>query len=112
MYLDIDYHNLRKMRAFGIILILLLEYQGSVNSERIEPKLINHLLNGYHVKSRPVDTSMEAVNVSIGMKLYQLIEIKEKLQYIKISAWIALKWTDCQLKWNPSDFDNIQDVSI
>ena len=77
------------MRAFGIVLMVLLEYHGSVNSERIEADLIDHLLNGYHVKSRPVNKSIDAVNVSINLNIYQLIEIKEKLQYIKVSAWIA-----------------------
>ena len=94
------------------MLFIFMLLHENVNSEKTESKLIKHLLNGYDMNSRPVENVGEAVNVTIGLAAYQLIEINEKLQYIKLSAWVYQQWKDSSLIWNPQDYNNIEDVNL
>lgn len=36
--------------------------------------------------------------------MYQIIEVNEPAQYIKMNVWMIQKWHDESLDWNPHDY--------
>ncbi|XP_052102779.1 neuronal acetylcholine receptor subunit alpha-10-like isoform X3 [Mytilus californianus] len=48
----------------------------------------------------------------MDLAVRQLIDMNEPDQIIKLNLWIRLRWIDCLLTWNPSDYDNITDLIV
>ncbi|CAJ0915410.1 unnamed protein product, partial [Mesorhabditis belari] len=61
---------------------------------------------------RPRRNASTSVDVTFKMELYQIIELNERQQYVKVSAWIIERWYDDFLYWNPDNFENITEVKI
>uniref|UniRef100_A0A0N5CG89 Neur_chan_LBD domain-containing protein n=1 Tax=Strongyloides papillosus TaxID=174720 RepID=A0A0N5CG89_STREA len=75
-------------------------------------KLENYLLNNYNPNIIPQRNRNNSVNVSFTINLYQIIEINELQQYIKINCWVVEKWEDPMLYWNPDDFEGIDEIIL
>ncbi|VDI40111.1 Hypothetical predicted protein [Mytilus galloprovincialis] len=66
--------------------------------------LMDTLFENYHKDVRPLCDSGSAVKVKVGMALRQVIDLNEPRQILEINAWIRLRWHDCDLKWNSTEF--------
>ena len=77
-----------------------------------ETRLFDDLFQGYNPKIRPVSHHTQVLNISFSLRLYQLIVINEKLEYLEVAAWITQIWTDSQLTWNASQYDGIKEINL
>jgi hypothetical protein len=64
----------------------------------IRDVLANHR---YDVRVRPVLDHSKALKIHISMSLYQIIEVNEPAQNIKMNVWMIQKWRDEMLHWDP-----------
>ena len=65
--------NMKTIEIVLMIFMLMHGRQQAIYCEKTESKLIQHLLNGHDKNSRPVYEKKTAVNVSVGLRLYQVI---------------------------------------
>ena len=77
-----------------------------------EDRLLDKLFDGYDQRVRPVRHHNHVLNVTFTMELYQLLEISEREEYIKIKATITQHWYDFRLKWNASEYDGLRELHI
>uniref|UniRef100_A0A914XK07 Neurotransmitter-gated ion-channel ligand-binding domain-containing protein n=1 Tax=Plectus sambesii TaxID=2011161 RepID=A0A914XK07_9BILA len=77
-----------------------------------ETRLINKLLLNYDKRIRPVKNSSHAVEVTIEPQIYSLIDVDELHEILKILLWLPQGWTDENLSWDPSEWDNITLVNV
>ncbi|XP_049591881.1 acetylcholine receptor subunit alpha [Syngnathus scovelli] len=77
-----------------------------------ETRLVNHLFNGYNKVVRPVNHFSEAVVVTVGLQLIQLIEVDEVNQIVTSNVRLRQQWTDVNLNWNPDDYGGIRKIRI
>uniref|UniRef100_A0A0N4ZY46 Neur_chan_LBD domain-containing protein n=1 Tax=Parastrongyloides trichosuri TaxID=131310 RepID=A0A0N4ZY46_PARTI len=75
-------------------------------------KLERYLLANYNPNIIPQRNRNNSVNVMFTINLYQIIEINELQQYIKINCWVVERWEDPMLYWDPNDFDGIDEVIL
>ncbi|CAJ0963683.1 unnamed protein product, partial [Mesorhabditis belari] len=58
----------------------------------------------YDIRVRPKMNHSESMQIHISMSLYQIIEVDEPSQTIKLNVWMIQKWTDEMLMWDPRDY--------
>jgi len=68
-----------------------------VDSGQYERKLLNDLLSQYNKLERPVMNESDPVVLKFGLTLQQIIDVE---------------WNDVNLKWEKSEYGNIQDIRI
>lgn len=61
---------------------------------------------------RPVCGDSTQVNATLGMALRQVIDMDEPSQVVKLNVWIRLKWNDCQLTWNASEYGGVSSIIV
>jgi len=83
-----------------------------VDSGEAERRLLNTLLEQYNKLERPVYNESDPVVLKFGLTLQQIIDVDEKNQILTTNIWLNLEWNDVNLKWNKSEFGNIQDIRI
>nr|XP_022333675.1 neuronal acetylcholine receptor subunit alpha-9-like isoform X2 [Crassostrea virginica] len=73
----------------------------------IDP-LYNHLFTNtsYNSKLIPVCSQGGKVDVFFGTALRQMMNLNEKDQTLLINIWLRLKWNDCRLSWNTTQYNN------
>ncbi|XP_037127888.1 acetylcholine receptor subunit alpha-like [Syngnathus acus] len=77
-----------------------------------ETRLVNHLFDGYNKVVRPVNHFSEAVVVTVGLQLIQLIDVDEVNQIVTSNVRLRQQWTDVNLNWNPDDYGGIRKIRI
>jgi len=92
--------------------LILTLLPGGAESGMHERRLLNDLLANYNKLERPVINESEAVQLSFGLTLQQIIDVDEKNQLLTTNVWLNLEWMDANLKWNSSEYGNVQDVRI
>ncbi|ULT89162.1 hypothetical protein L3Y34_007967 [Caenorhabditis briggsae] len=77
-------------------------------------RLTRHLLSPerYDVRVRPILDHKKSLKVHISISLYQIIEVDEPSQNIKLNVWMIQKWKDEYLDWNPNEFGMINSTII
>uniref|UniRef100_A0A8R1DUR4 Uncharacterized protein n=1 Tax=Caenorhabditis japonica TaxID=281687 RepID=A0A8R1DUR4_CAEJA len=77
-------------------------------------RLTRHLLSPerYDVRVRPILDHRKSLKVYISISLYQIIEVDEPSQNIKLNVWMIQKWKDEYLDWNPHEFGLINSTII
>ncbi|CAP39791.2 Protein CBR-DEG-3 [Caenorhabditis briggsae] len=77
-------------------------------------RLTRHLLSPerYDVRVRPILDHKKSLKVHISISLYQIIEVDEPSQNIKLNVWMIQKWKDEYLDWNPNEFGMITPPSF
>jgi len=79
---------------------------------RTEGQLVKHLLSGYQRRGRPVINASEAVVVSFGGTLQQILSFDEEAGTITTNIWLNFEWMDPRLAWNESHANGIEDVRL
>ncbi|CAK5089709.1 unnamed protein product [Meloidogyne enterolobii] len=84
-----------------------------VYSSLAEERLIKDLFRGYNHLIRPVaNLSNSPLEIRFSLALILLINVDEKNQIMQTNVWPTMKWIDYQMKWNPSDYENIRTIRV
>jgi len=95
-----------------VLLAVLSALPSGVYSGPHERRLINDLLEKYNDLERPVFNESDALTLKFGLTLQQIIDVDEKNQILTTNIWLNLEWTDVNLKWNTSEYGNVEDIRI
>uniref|UniRef100_A0A665TSU1 Acetylcholine receptor subunit alpha n=1 Tax=Echeneis naucrates TaxID=173247 RepID=A0A665TSU1_ECHNA len=77
---------------------------GPICCSEDETRLVKTLFTGYNKVVRPVNHFSEAVEVTVGLQLIQLISVVFQI--------VTQKWIDVNLKWNPDDYGGIRKIRV
>ncbi|CAL8107989.1 unnamed protein product [Calicophoron daubneyi] len=80
-----------------------------------EKRLIKQLVDNYENAGkigRPVKNMKETITVGYGLTLFQLLDLDEKNQVLTTNVWAKYTWIDQLLRWDPSNYTDIQEVRI
>uniref|UniRef100_A0A3Q1CF19 Cholinergic receptor nicotinic alpha 1 subunit n=1 Tax=Amphiprion ocellaris TaxID=80972 RepID=A0A3Q1CF19_AMPOC len=93
-------------KIFRLLLILFnltkpVCVSGLVFCSEDETRLVKTLFTGYNKVVRPVNHFSEAVVVTVGLQLIQLISVVRRSQ-----------WIDVNLKWNPDEYGGIRKIRV
>uniref|UniRef100_A0A0N5C913 Acetylcholine receptor subunit alpha-type deg-3 n=1 Tax=Strongyloides papillosus TaxID=174720 RepID=A0A0N5C913_STREA len=77
-------------------------------------KLTKDLLDPkkYDTRVRPVSNHSRALKIYLSMTLYQIIDVNEPEQNIKLNMWMIQRWHDEMLDWNPKEYNNIETLIL
>ncbi|XP_068103132.1 acetylcholine receptor subunit alpha [Hyperolius riggenbachi] len=92
--------------------ILLSVLVGNVLSYDHETRLISDLFSSYNKVVRPVENFDDPVVVTVGLQLFQLINVDEVNQIVSTNVRLKQQWVDMNLKWNPAEYGGIQKIRI
>eukprot|EP00794_Sanderia_malayensis_P013706 gene13706-15135_t len=82
------------------------------NASEAEMRLLNHIFNGYNPEARPVFRDADAVNVTLGLTISQIIDVDEKNQIFTVSVFMRQSWFNPVLAWNKTQFNNISSINV
>ncbi|KAJ3610422.1 hypothetical protein NHX12_022514 [Muraenolepis orangiensis] len=77
-----------------------------------ETRLVKNLFTGYNKVVRPVNHFRDAVVVTVGLQLIQLISVDEVNQIVTSNVRLKQRWTDVNLNWNPDDYGGIKKIRV
>uniref|UniRef100_A0A8D2PHW0 5-hydroxytryptamine receptor 3A n=1 Tax=Zosterops lateralis melanops TaxID=1220523 RepID=A0A8D2PHW0_ZOSLA len=75
-------------------------------------RLSHSLLAHYQKGTRPVRDWRTTTNVAIDLMVYAILSVDEKNQVLTTYIWYRQHWTDEFLKWDPTHFDNLTQISL
>ncbi|CAF0824766.1 unnamed protein product [Brachionus calyciflorus] len=99
------------MNLFNFCLVFQFFIQTSLGLED-EKKLQEHLISNYNRLVRPVEKNTDILDLKLGLKLIQILDIDEKNQILLTKVWVKHIWKDINLRWNPAEYANLTKVSI
>lgn len=111
------------MNLMVIILIslLLLQFSGTSHKENTffvsgslaMRHLYEDLFTDYNRLILPVaNTNKNKVNVTIGLKLGQILDLNLKQQILSTNVWVEQTWHDHRLEWDPRAYENIDMIHV
>ncbi|XP_070568557.1 neuronal acetylcholine receptor subunit alpha-10-like [Ptychodera flava] len=77
-----------------------------------EQKLFNDLFRNYNKKVRPVKNFSRPIWVTFDMALNQIADMDERNQVLKTNIWTTETWMDEMMRWNPLEYDGIDQIRI
>ncbi|XP_052785669.1 neuronal acetylcholine receptor subunit alpha-10-like [Mya arenaria] len=86
---------------------LLLSVTG-VLADVNEYRLVRDLLRSYDKRIRPSLNASQALNVTFGFSLSQIIDVDEKNQIITTNCWLNQMWIDYGLRWKPEKYGGLK----
>merc|ERR1719346_807689 len=97
-----------------MLIVFIVHYLmiGLVDCGTGERKLLNDLMAYYQKLERPVANESEAVQLRFGLTLQQIMDVDEKDQILTSNVWLNLEWTDDNLRWNESEYENVKDIRV
>ncbi|XP_061579484.1 acetylcholine receptor subunit alpha-like [Cololabis saira] len=98
-----------KSELFVFHLVILA---GAALASDNETNLIKILFTGYNKIVRPVNHFKDAVVVTVGLQLIQLISVDEVNQIVTSNVRLKQKWKDVNLQWNPEDYGGIKKIRV
>ncbi|XP_035704610.1 acetylcholine receptor subunit alpha-type acr-16 isoform X2 [Folsomia candida] len=104
------------MKSFEILLSSFLTFNlfsfYSVHGSKAEKQLIQHLLNDLEPQERPVENHNDTVTVTIGLYILRIDEVVADMHHVDLTAWLNLGWQAHNLRWEPSEFENIDSLRL
>ncbi|WAQ93767.1 ACH10-like protein [Mya arenaria] len=73
-----------------------------------EYRLVRDLLRSYDKRIRPSLNASQALNVTFGFSLSQIIDVDEKNQIITTNCWLNQMWIDYGLRWKPEKYGGLK----
>ncbi|KAK1165662.1 acetylcholine receptor subunit alpha-like [Acipenser oxyrinchus oxyrinchus] len=93
-------------------LMVSVSLTGLVQCSNHETRLVKMLFTGYNKVVRPVEDYRDAVVVTVGLQLIQLISVDEVNQIVTTNVRVKQQWKDVNLKWNPDEYGGINKIRI
>uniref|UniRef100_A0A8B9BC68 Cholinergic receptor nicotinic alpha 1 subunit n=1 Tax=Anser brachyrhynchus TaxID=132585 RepID=A0A8B9BC68_9AVES len=94
------------------VLLLVFSTAGLALCYEHETRLVEDLFRDYNKVVRPVEDHRDAVVVTVGLQLIQLINVDEVNQIVTTNVRLKQQWTDVNLKWNPEDYGGVKQIRI
>ena len=60
------------------------------------------------VSARVPSGSANAVQVSVGLNVFKIVDIDIKSATMSVSAWLRMSWSDPRLAWNETETPAVQ----
>jgi len=95
-----------------LLIVTIGSFPYGAESGTHERRLLNDLLANYNKLERPVINESDAVVLTFGLTLQQIIDVDEKNQLLTANVWLNLDWVDVNLRWNESEYGGIHDIRI
>ncbi|KAG5852619.1 acetylcholine receptor subunit alpha-like [Anguilla anguilla] len=95
---------------YGVVPLIILT--GSVQCSEDETRLVSDLFSNYNKVVRPVNHYKDAVKVTVGLQLIQLISVDEVNQIVTSNVRLKQKWEDVNLRWDPSNYGGIKKIRV
>ncbi|KAK5908868.1 hypothetical protein CgunFtcFv8_016890 [Champsocephalus gunnari] len=102
--------NLSKVQIWWMWILGV--FAGPVLCSEDETRLVKDLFVGYNKVVRPVEHFSDAVVVTVGLQLIQLISVDEVNQIVTSNVRLKQRWLDVNLKWNPADYGGIRKIRV
>ncbi|XP_078000571.1 acetylcholine receptor subunit alpha-like [Glandiceps talaboti] len=83
-----------------------------VSCSDVEAHLYTNLMSNYSKLIRPAEDPHDVVNVNMSLSLVQLLSVDDKSQVITVSIWLYQIWYDYRLKWNSSEYGDIDYILV
>ncbi|PIC19144.1 hypothetical protein B9Z55_024792 [Caenorhabditis nigoni] len=99
------YHTRKEKKAKEAVVVEQKE-------DRNERELAKHLLSDYYQYTRPVRNYSSVLNVTVQPQIYNLVEVNEQNEQIKILLWFPQSWKDDYLTWDPKEWNGIERIII
>ncbi|XP_021345857.1 neuronal acetylcholine receptor subunit alpha-10-like isoform X2 [Mizuhopecten yessoensis] len=96
----------------GTILLATVKDSCQAHSHIITTTLYEDLFQHYNKRLLPVCSRDGNVTLSLNTALRQIIDLNEREQVISINVWLRMSWTDCRMRWNVSDYEDIDHFSV
>ncbi|XP_026884798.2 acetylcholine receptor subunit alpha [Electrophorus electricus] len=100
------------MKWFPLLSWILFLFAGVSWGSEDETRLVKNLFSGYNKVVRPVNHFKDAVVVTVGLQLIQLISVDEVNQIVTSNVRLKQQWKDVNLQWNPEDYGGIKKVRV
>ncbi|XP_070572237.1 neuronal acetylcholine receptor subunit alpha-10-like [Ptychodera flava] len=91
------------------VVLTLTAYSGYCKNAS---ELVQHLIDSYPRYIRPVKNDSFPVVIKHRMTPRQIIEMDENSQIIVLKGWLSEIWTDHYMQWDPTQYENIEEVRI
>ncbi|XP_038058679.1 neuronal acetylcholine receptor subunit alpha-10-like [Patiria miniata] len=103
-----------RIHALFLLLALCSTFpNGSDQRMSTQSALLEKLLSEYGPSTvRPVYNITHTTTVIHRLLITQVIELNEKHQTIQISGWLRQTWDDEFLKWDPADYDGVDNLFV
>lgn len=102
----------RSWKICQLFFAFLLSFAGGGLCSGDETRLVKTLFTNYNKVVRPVNHFKEAVEVTVGLQLIQLINVDEVNQIVTSNVRLKQRWKDVNLHWNPDDYGGIKKIRI
>ncbi|GAU92428.1 hypothetical protein RvY_04510 [Ramazzottius varieornatus] len=96
------------LAVVGWVLVAAVRVDGNSDGRR----LYEWLMKDYNKLVRPVERDAESLNVSLGIKLTQLIDVDEVNQVVMTNIWLKQQWSDYRMKWDPDEYGGMTSIQI
>lgn len=80
-------------------------------ADHYEAKLHKDLFCAYDYNYRPVKDHRSSVNVSVRFAL-KYLSFDALEETFTVHSWVAMKWKDEYLTWDPNDYGNITELQV
>lgn len=90
--------------------VAILNLLNFVCSDSHEFRLYQDLVIDYDPKERPVKNASDAVKVTLGVDLQQIVNLDERNQILELNAWLNFHWHDYKMQWNPKIYGGVTDI--
>jgi len=97
---------------FAVNLVLLMFNFPVAKASTNEQELINYLFEHYKPEVRPVVKDSDAVDVTLGLTISQVIDVDEKNQIFTVSVFMRQVWHNPILAWNNTKFKSIKSINV
>ncbi|KAF4087028.1 hypothetical protein AMELA_G00090840 [Ameiurus melas] len=104
--------NTSDMKWLLLVSLLLAVSTGLVCCSEDEARLVKKLFSGYNKVVRPVNHFKDAVVVTVGLQLIQLISVDEVNQIVTTNVRLKQQWKDVNLQWNPEEYSGIKKIRV
>ncbi|ESO00646.1 hypothetical protein HELRODRAFT_82866 [Helobdella robusta] len=99
--------------CYILLLVVITRVQASHKAKKLYSKLFESRDGSrYNKYIRPVERESDVIDVYIGLKLSQLIDVDEKNQYMTTNVWMLYEWVDPTLKWDPANYDGVLSLYV
>lgn len=94
------------------LLHLMVYFSIAAVQSKSEKELREYLFENYSSSVRPVKNKNTAVNVTLNMKLIQLLDVREREEKLTTQAYYSMSWKNEFMIWNPEDWNGIEYIPV
>jgi len=95
--------------SIHVFTVVFLQGSWALSYER---QLTGELLQEYSPTARPVKNDSDAVEVSLGLTMQQLLDVDTHAQTMTGIYWLNLEWMDEYLVWDREKYGGLRDIRL